>query len=221
MQTTLARFFVEGGAFMWVILGVLAVGLAVIAERLHFYLRVCRGDAATLVADIARTLNGNSPEADLEAIVDGDAPLDRVLAAAVRRYRDGHGIDEIRQVIDETAIVETPRLRQHLGYLATCANVATLAGLLGTIFGLQQSFSSLAMATAAEKAALLAAGISQAMNTTAFGLIVAIVCMIAHARLASLQVRRLDDLDAGIVRLINYLENGGGARTARGARISA
>jgi biopolymer transport protein ExbB/TolQ len=97
-------------------------------------------------------------------------------------------------------------MTQRLNYLSLFANVATLLGLLGTIGGLQVSFSSLAAAEAAKKATMLAAGISQAMNTTAFGLIVAVPCMIMYTALSNKRDRLLKDLDEAVVRLTNYLK---------------
>jgi biopolymer transport protein ExbB/TolQ len=207
MYEALARFFASGGLFMWLILGVLATALAVIAERLHFYYRVCRADADDLVANAARALNRGDAGAARKALGSRTPPLNALLGIAMDRHLDGFSIAEVRQAVEERAIREVPRLSRRLGYLATFANVATLAGLLGTIYGLQQSFASLAVADAAEKAALLAAGISQAMNTTAFGLIVAIPCMIAHAKLSSRSADLLESLDVGTVRFLNYLAN--------------
>ena len=204
---SIARYFSAGGPVMWPILAVLGCALAVIIERLHFYFVTCRDDSAPLVAAAARALNAGQPDLALRAVAARRAPLNSILHAALKRYRDGFSMTEIRQAVDEAAIREVPRLAARLGLLSTFANVATLAGLLGTIFGLQQAFTSLAATDASAKAAVLAAGISQAMNTTSFGLMVAIPCLIAHALLSNLQAGRAEDLDAGAVRLLNYLDN--------------
>jgi len=204
---TIARYFSEGGPIMWPILAVLGCAAAVIAERLYFYLVTCRDSSASLVASVAKTLNEGQPDAALRSLAAGRGPLHAILQVAVKRYREGFSMTEIRQAVDEAAIREVPRLAQRLGYLSTLANVATLAGLLGTIFGLQQAFNSLVLADAAAKASTLAAGISQAMNTTSLGLIVAIPCLVSHALLTNLQARRAEDLDSGAVRLLNYLDN--------------
>lgn len=204
---SIARYFSQGGPAMWLILIVLGFAATIIAERLYFYLRTCRDDSGRLVADAARAINEGRADAALQVVSERRGPLNAILTVALRRYREGYSMPEIRQAVDESAIREVPRLTHRLGYLSTIANVATLAGLLGTIFGLQQAFNALAITDAAEKASVLAAGISQAMNTTSFGLMVAIPCLIAYALLANLQSRRAEDLDAGAVRLLNYLEN--------------
>jgi len=206
MQTHLAEFFRSGGPLMWVILAVLAATVAVIAERLHFYWVICRDDADGLVTAVVRRLNGGDFEGALARIAGGRSPVAVILEQAVARFNAGHSLAEVRHGVEEAAIRELPRYGRRVGYLAMLANIATLTGLLGTIFGLQESFGSLALVGAAEKAAVLASGIGQAMNTTAFGLMVAIPCLVAYARLSSLQARKTEECDAAAVKLLGYLE---------------
>jgi biopolymer transport protein ExbB/TolQ len=201
-----AEFFRSGGPLMWVILAVLAAAVAVIVERLHFYAVACREDADTLVTSVVRKLNGNDYKGALALVTGRRSPVGAILAQAVARFNGGHRLAEVRRGVEEVAIREVPQYARRIGYLAMLANIATLTGLLGTIFGLQKSFSSLAVVEAAEKASVLAAGISQAMNTTAFGLIVAIPCLVAYTRLSSLQARKTEECDAAAVKLLNYLE---------------
>ncbi len=221
MFESVAIFFAQGGAFMWLILAILACALAIILERLRFYARASRVDPDALVSAIARAMNaGDLGEA--QALVARDRmPLAVLLATALQRYRDGLPGEAIRQGVEEAAIREIPRFGHRIGYLALCANVATLAGLLGTIFGLQQSFASLAAAEAAQKAATLAAGIAQALNTTAFGLIVSIPCMVAYSVFSSQQARSIEDADAASVALLNYLEARGHAAIGPADAVAA
>ncbi|MCP4545174.1 MAG: MotA/TolQ/ExbB proton channel family protein [bacterium] len=207
MIQSFARFFTGGGPFMWAILLIFAGAMAVIIERLFFYLVSCRNNSAEMVADAAKALNNDDTNGALEAVSGRKAPLNSILTSVIERHGQGMSFREIRQGVEEVAIGEVPRLSQRLNYLAMFANIATLAGLLGTIFGLQRSFSSLAVAAASEKAAMLAAGISQAMNTTAFGLIVAIPCLIAFAKLSNMQAELAEDLDASSMRMLNYIEH--------------
>jgi biopolymer transport protein ExbB/TolQ len=206
MIETVALFFRTGGPVMWIILSVLAVAVAVIAERLHFYLVVCRGDADALATSVVRRLGSGDFKGALAEVAERHSPVGVMLQQAVVRHNRGLGAPEVRHGLEESAIREVPRYTRRLNYLAMLANIATLAGLLGTIFGLQQSFSSLALVEATEKASVLAAGISQAMNTTAFGLMVAIPCLIAHTRLGSVASRKTDECDAAALKLLGYLE---------------
>lgn len=217
----IARYFADGGPMMWPILVIIGGAVAVVAERLHFYLVVCRDRAAELVPALIGALNADQPESALRLAGRRAAPLNAILGVAIARYRDGGVMSEIRQAVDEAAVREVPRLTRRLGYLQTFANLATLAGLLGTIFGLQAAFRSLALTDAAQKATVLAGGISEAMNTTSFGLLIAIPCLGLHALLASLQARRAEDLDAGALRLLNYLENRPETTGVVAGRISA
>ena len=207
MLEFVAQFFRSGGPVMWVILAVLAAAVAVIVERLHFYLMSCRGDADLLVTDVVGKLNANDYKGARVVASSQKSPAGAIIDQAVTRYNGGHGLAEVRRGVEEVAIREVPRYGRRIGYLAMLANIATLTGLLGTIFGLQRSFSSLAVVEAAEKASVLADGISQAMNTTAFGLIVAIPCMIAYTRLSSMQARKTEECDAAAVKLMNYFES--------------
>lgn len=205
MFETIARFFQAGGPMMWVILAVLAAALAVIAERLRFHFCSSREDADALASGAAAHLNDQDTAGAME-LLEGTSPARVLMRRAVEMSWEGATPDEIRAGVEEVAIREVPRYGRRLADLATLASVATLAGLLGTIFGLQQSFGSLAVAEAAQKATVLAAGISQAMNTTAFGLMVAVPCLLAHTRLGSLAARRTENCDAAVIKLLNYFD---------------
>ncbi len=206
MFTTAAQFFQAGGPMMWVILIVAALALAVTVERLTFFMRTAADDAGELGATTARQINDNEIPTALEALGETGGPARRLMRRATETAWEGLGAVEIRQSVEELAMREMPRYGRRLNYLAMLANVATLAGLLGTIFGLQQSFGSLAIAEAADKSSVLAAGISQAMNTTAFGLMVAMPLLAVHSRLASLAERRTEDCDAAVVKLLNFFD---------------
>jgi biopolymer transport protein ExbB len=207
MIESLARFFSQGGIFMWLILVILAAAMAVIIERVIFYFFICRNNSAEMVAGVARALNQDKSDEALSLVSRKKAPLNVILATAITRFKDNFSYTDIKQGVDEVAIKEIPKFPKRLNYLAMFANIATLAGLLGTIFGLQQSFSSLGLAEAAKKATMLASGISQAMNTTAFGLMVAIPCMIAFSVLSNKQAHLTEDLDEAVVKILNYMEN--------------
>jgi biopolymer transport protein ExbB/TolQ len=106
----------------------------------------------------------------------------------------------------EEAILEVaPKLQRRTHYLAVISNIAVLLGLLGTILGLIVAFSAISGAEPGEKAIQLARGISLAMSTTAFGLVVAIPCLLFHAILQSKANRLLDDIDEYSVKAAHLL----------------
>ncbi|MFW5959743.1 MAG: MotA/TolQ/ExbB proton channel family protein [Chitinivibrionales bacterium] len=201
----IAEKFNSGGIFMWIILGTLAAGIAVTVERLIFYYFICKTSSNTLIADISAALNNNDHDTAMQK-VKGKSPVHRILQSALFRFREGMSIEEIEEGIEESAVSEIPKLSSRLNYLSLFANIATLLGLLGTISGLQVSFSSLANVEASEKAAMLARGISRAMNTTAFGLIVAVPCMISYTFLTNKQKALVSEIDETTVKLINFLK---------------
>ncbi|MCU0609786.1 MAG: MotA/TolQ/ExbB proton channel family protein [Chitinispirillaceae bacterium] len=205
MIQSLAAWFNGGGTFMWAILAVLAIAVAVTLERIIFYYIICRRRGTMIVAQTAQALNSNNA-GQAAAITAGKAPVNILLQTALDRYSSGMSIAEIQEGVEEAAIQEVPRLTERLNYLVLFANIATLLGLLGTITGLQTAFSSLGSVEASKKAAMLAAGISELMVCTAFGLMVAIPCMIAYTFLQNKQGRIAKDLDESVVRFMNYLK---------------
>jgi biopolymer transport protein ExbB/TolQ len=205
MVQSVAGWFNAGGPFMWVILGVLAGACAVALERAVFYYLLCGENGLKRVAEVAQALNNNNTAEAKKIVAKGNSPLMVLLRTAIERYSADLPFSEIQEGVEETAIQQIHRFSQRLNYLSLFANIATLLGLLGTISGLQLSFSSLASVEAAKKAAMLASGISRAMNTTAFGLIVAVPCMVLYTFLSNKQVQLTKNLDEATVKMLNYL----------------
>jgi biopolymer transport protein ExbB len=205
MLHILAEWYNGGGPFMWAILAVLALAVAIVIERMIFYYIVCRKRGTRLVAEAAKLMNSDAYDKALQS-VEGSAPVTSLLHTAIERFKEGMKVGDIQEAVEEAAIQEVPRLSERLNYLVLFANIATLTGLLGTIMGLQKAFSSLGAIEASKKAAMLAAGISELMVCTAFGLMVAIPCMMAYTFLHNKQARLTKDLDESIVRIMNYFK---------------
>jgi biopolymer transport protein ExbB/TolQ len=133
----------------------------------------------------------------------GDAALAKVIKAGLQRAsRDDQ---QIQNAIDAASLEMIPKLEKRLPYLAMIANIATLLGLLGTITGLIKSFNAVSLADPAQRQAILAAGISEAMNATAFGLITAILAMLAHSMLTGRATKILEEIDEFGVKLLDLL----------------
>ena len=111
----------------------------------------------------------------------------------------------IESAMEEGMMEVMPVLEQRTHYLATFANIATLLGLLGTIIGLIQAFTAVAGADPAEKADLLSASISVAMNTTAFGLMAAIPLILLHSYLVTKTARLIDNIEMAAVKCLNLI----------------
>jgi biopolymer transport protein ExbB len=118
---------------------------------------------------------------------------------AVRRRED------IEIAMEESMMEIIPQLEKRTSYVALASSIATLLGLLGTIMGLIQAFTAVANANPAEKADLLSASISVAMNTTAFGLMVAIPLLVTHAVLTAKTGAIVDSLEMASVKALNVI----------------
>jgi biopolymer transport protein ExbB len=142
--------------------------------------------------DEARDLTG-----DDESTISQVLHMGLTLQGGVRRRED------IEIAMEESLMEIVPRLEKRTPYVALASSIATLLGLLGTIMGLIQAFTAVANANPAEKADLLSASISVAMNTTAFGLMVAIPLLITHAVLTSRTGDIVDSLEMASVKALN------------------
>ncbi|MCK4807115.1 MAG: MotA/TolQ/ExbB proton channel family protein [Candidatus Aegiribacteria sp.] len=199
----MADFFRNGGPAMWAILVFLAAGIAIIVERFIFLFSVADLKPEKFMGRISEFIRKGSIEGAIASCADKSAPLARIIEAGLRNYRNTER--DIQNAIDEMALAELPRLNARTGYLAMLANVSTMVGLLGTIFGLIVAFESVAAADPAEKSIMLANGISMAMSTTAFGLMSAIPLLIAHSFFTAKTDNLIDDIDRYSVMVINML----------------
>ncbi len=201
-------FFKAGGLFMYPIMLVLAIGTAIIIERYKFLTRSWI-DGNILWGKI----EGNIKTKNLDEVIKecgmSEAALPKVLFAALERAKvinlTKDSREELENHLEEAMLTVMPQLERRTHYLPTLANVSTLLGLLGTIIGLIQSFQSIAVADPSQKAFLLAQGVSVAMNTTAFGLIVAIPIMLCYSYIQSRTIKIVDTLDAYSIKLVNLL----------------
>lgn len=201
-----AMFFNEGGEFMWIIAVVFAFAFAIVVERVIFMYVICRGNPAKRAFDAAKALERND-EASISALAKKSDPLSILLSGAIAKFKKSVPLNEIKDGVEEDTILQIPRIYERLNYIALVANAVTLLGLLGTIQGLQMSFSSLAGLEAAEKAAALSKGISVAMNTTAWGLVAAVPCMFAFTFLNNKKQKLINEIDDATIRFINFLES--------------
>jgi biopolymer transport protein ExbB len=203
MFSQFAEFFRKGGFAMWPILLFFAAGLAIVIERSIFLFSTANMKPEEFMGRIAELIRKGSIEGAIASCAEKSAPLARIIESALRNYRNTER--DIQNAVDEMALAELPRLSARTPYLATLANVSTMVGLLGTIFGLIVAFASVAVADPAEKSIILANGISMAMNTTAFGLTVAIPLLLAHAVITAKTDSLVDDIDRYSVMVINML----------------
>lgn len=202
----LVKFFQSGGYFMYPILIVMALGLAIALER-FIYLSSTQAKTNKIWKNIVPSLKAEDYER-AERIVEGvPSPLATVLQYGFARRKGNTSRVVVEAAMEEGIMEVTPDLEQRTHYLATLANIATLIGLLGTIIGLIQAFTAVAQADPAEKADLLSASISVAMNTTAFGLIAAIPLILIHSYLATRTTKLVDNIEMAAVKSLNLMSD--------------
>jgi biopolymer transport protein ExbB/TolQ len=134
-----------------------------------------------------------------------NAPLARIVKAGLRKVNRPDA--EVQAAMDEAALRELPKLEARTPDLALLANLAMLSGLLGTVIGLIVAFGAVANADASTRAAALAAGISEAMNCTAFGLMAALIALMGFAALNGKTQSLLDDINGATVQVMNLVVN--------------
>lgn len=201
---TIIRFMQEGGVFMYPIMIVLALGIAIAIER-YIFLRSSESASRKTWEDLLPYLNKGNYAKAIEATSTSDTPIAKILSYGLARMGSTRRRSDIETAMDEGLMEITPRLERRTHYLATYANIATLLGLLGTIVGLIQAFTAVSNADPAEKAALLSSSIAVAMNTTAFGLIVAIPLLLIHTVLMTKTTDIIDNLEMASVKFLNII----------------
>jgi biopolymer transport protein ExbB len=199
-----AKFYVEGGVFMHFILASAVFGLGIMIERFIFLFFRYNINATAFMAQIQKLVMANNIDRAIKLCnAAASAALPRVIKAGLTRANNSE--IEVSNAIEEASLEIVPVIQKRTQTLLAIANIATLLGLLGTIQGMIQAFDSLGGASPEERSALLSKGISVAMNTTAFGLLIAVPCMTVHIFLASITTKILNEMDQYSVVLTNML----------------
>ncbi|MBN1541072.1 MotA/TolQ/ExbB proton channel family protein [candidate division KSB1 bacterium] len=200
---SIIRFFTTGGPVMFIILFALLLGIAIIVERIITIRFRNRIDSEAFVNRLVELIRSGNVNRAIEFCGMSEAALPKIARAGLEEINSSPA--NIQNAMELSAMVEIPKIEKRTNYLNMIANVATLLGLLGTIMGLINSFAAVAHADAADKATLLSAGISLAMNTTAFGLITAIPCMIGYTYLVEKTNEIVDEINENVARLYKHM----------------
>jgi len=201
---TVHNFFHAGGLFMYPILIILGLGIAIAIERVT-YLRKANAETRNVWGQLLPLINsGSLDKAQIIASTSATA-IGRVLGLGLARSTNAKKRAPVERAMSESLMEITPQLERRTHYLATFANVATLIGLLGTITGLIHGFGALSDANPAQKQDLLSSAVSEAMNCTAFGLSVAIPFLLIHSWLQSQTDSLVEDIEMAAVKFLNSL----------------
>lgn len=200
----LAKFYVDGGFFMHPIALVSVFGMAIVIERVIFLFFRYNINAAQFMAQVQKLVMANNIDRAIKLCnAAPSAALPRVIKAGLTRANKGEL--EINNAIEEATLEVVPQITKRTATLSAVANIATLLGLLGTIIGLIDAFAAVATAPPDMKSQMLTQAISIAMNTTAFGLVVAIPLLASFVFLSGTTKKILDEIDQYSVKLINLL----------------
>jgi len=199
-----AEFYQQGGVWMHAIALTAVVGAGVMIERFIFLFFRYNINGGQFFNQIQKLVMANNIDRAIKLCNAADkAALARVIKAGLTRANKSEG--EISAAIEESILEVTPGISKRISMMSALANIATLLGLLGTIFGMIEAFDAVASVAADQRATALAKGISIAINTTGFGLLVAIPLLFAHIFISNLAKKISDDIDLYSVRLENLL----------------
>ena len=201
---SMLAFFYKGGMFMYPILLVFVIGLGIALER-WFRLSRIRSVNRNMWKRLYPMLVKGEFEKVTAVVSKDKSTIAQMLGMGLARHGAVRRREDVEIAMEESMMEIIPQLEARTPYVALLSNIATLLGLLGTIMGLIEAFTAVANANPAEKADLLSASISVAMNTTAFGLMSAIPLLLFHAKLTSATGQIVDSLEMASVKALNSI----------------
>ena len=202
---TIIKFFQDCGPFLYPSLLIMALGVSIAIER-YVFLQRARSDNRRLWEQMFPLLKAGQFRDVMGLAAKSDAAMGKIVHNGLERAQTEARREDIDAAMEEGMMEIVPRLEKRTHYIATFANVITLVGLLGTIIGLIKAFTAVAQVNPAEKAELLSASISIAMNNTAFALMVAIPFLLIHAFLQARTAEIVDGLEAAKVSFLNLVQ---------------
>lgn len=202
----------DASSYMWMIVIMGIIGIAIAVERGYYILVRSNVDAPKFMSEIRKLVASGNIRRAIELCEKGkDKALPYVVLGGLKSAveRDKLDFRAIQNSVDECTLEVIPKLNERTNYLSMMANVATLLGLCGTIYGLILSFGAVADPTlpASEKSTYLANGISAAMMTTIMGLLVAIPLTVIFTVIQNGTTKIIDEMDEHLVKLINLITN--------------
>lgn len=200
----IGRAFCEGGPVMYIIAVVFAATMVLVIERILTLQKLTIDKSSLNESLFSMILRGDLKQA-ITFCDRKPAPVTNTLKAGLVQVLNRRPDEEVQVAMDASVLRETPRLEGWTAFLAVFGNVAVLIGLMGTIFGLIASFRGVANADAATKAQMLSAGISEALNCTAFGLLVAIIAIVSYGFFQIRIGRAINDMQESSMNLMNLV----------------
>lgn len=214
---TVVKFVQDCGLFIYPSLFIMSVGLAIAIERFIF-LHKARSENRKVWAELKPMLEDGKLKEVHGVASKSDAAIGKIVHYGLARMQSPGRREDFDAAMEEGMMEIVPRLEKRTHYIATFANVVTLVGLLGTIIGLIKGFTAVAQVNPAEKAEMLSASISIAMNNTAFALMIAIPFLLIHSFLQSRTSEIVDGLEAAKISFLNVVQRLRAEQSAAAAR---
>jgi len=203
--STAVKFFQDCGLFIYPSILIMALGVTIAIERFIF-LTKARSENRKLWSQVLPMLQKGLFK-DVQGVTSGsDAAIGKIVNNGLLRMQSPGRREDLDAAMEEGMMEIVPRLEMRTHYIATFANVITLVGLLGTIIGLIKGFTAVSQVNPAEKAEMLSASISIAMNNTAFALMVAIPFLLIHSFLQAQTSEIVDGLEAAKISFLNLVQ---------------
>jgi len=215
----LSELFSKGGPFFIVNTFFLAIVIGLIVERAIYFLGRGHLNAKAFLEQLRKLLSANNVDRAKKLCDATTAPVARVAKAGLNRLHRGEAA--VAQAMEETMTDTLPEVKTRIGALWSLANITTLIGLLGTITGLIRTFKSIGNLNPADAKKELSDGISEAMYNTAYGLSIALLCMVGHLLLSAAMKKVISDLEAFSLRFENLLADGSSGAAAASSRAPA
>ena len=215
--STAVKFFQDCGLFIYPSILIMALGLAIAIERFVFLNRA-RSENRKMWSQVKPMLESGQFKEVQSVTATSDAAVGKIVHYGLTRMQSPGRREDFDAAMEEGMMEIVPRLEKRTHYIATFANVITLVGLLGTIIGLIKGFTAVAQVNPAEKAEMLSASISIAMNNTAFALMIAIPFLLIHSFLQSRTSEIVDGLEAAKISFLNVVQRLRAEQSAAAAR---
>ena len=199
----MVQYFIDGGAFMWPILFALLFGLAFAFER-AYSLVLSSIDSSKLFEDVSSAMQGGKVQQAVDLCSETRGPVAGVFHAALSRY--DRGLEEVEKAMENAGSLEMAFLEKNMIWLNTVITVAPMNGFTGTVVGMISAFDAIKAANDISPA-VVAGGISQALLTTAFGLIVAMIIQFFQNFFVSRIDQLILDMEENSVKLLDSLHS--------------
>ncbi|MCL2183012.1 MAG: MotA/TolQ/ExbB proton channel family protein [Chitinispirillia bacterium] len=197
-------FLTSGAWCMWMIMVLLALGMGFVIERVWYLYFTCGSGSGTFMNGVSKYVKAGEFDKAIKYAAAQKTPLAKGVVAILQNR--GRGSKAVQKAVDEVFLTEAPKITRNIPFIPTIANITTLVGLMGTIYGLMLAFDAIANVPAAQRAQALAAGISMSMSSTLWALLVAVPLLLAHGLIAGKSDGVMQQLDEKATKLINMVE---------------